>query len=71
MRPLDFAPFPDRPVRQLFTPGIIDAELRRLADQQQDDGGWPWEPATFSAALEWRGSITVQAVSILRRNSMI
>jgi hypothetical protein len=73
MRPLDFAPAPDRPVRRLFTPEAIAAELERLIDQQQDDGGWPVDFANYSpaAALDWRGHMTVRAVSILRRNSVI
>jgi hypothetical protein len=73
MRPLDFAPTPDRPVRRLFAPEAISAELERLADQQRDDGGWPVDFANYSpaAALEWRGHRTVQAVSILKRNSVI
>jgi hypothetical protein len=73
MRPLDFAPAPDRPVRALFATEAISAELERLADQQQDDGGWPVDFANYSpaAALEWRGHMTVQAVSILKRNSVI
>jgi hypothetical protein len=70
MRPLDFAPTPDRPVRALFTPETISAELQRLIDQQQDDGGWTVDFASYSpaAALEWRGYMTVRAVSILQRN---
>jgi hypothetical protein len=73
MRPLDFAPAPDRPVRRLFAPEAISAELKRLIDQQQDDGGWPVDFASYSpaAVLEWRGHMTVRALSILRRNSMI
>jgi hypothetical protein len=73
MRPLDFAPAPDRPVRRLFAPEAISAELDRLIDQQQDDGGWPVDFANYSpaAVLEWRGHMTVRAVSILKRNSMI
>jgi hypothetical protein len=73
MRPLDFAPAPDRPVRTLFAPEAIAAELERLIDQQQDDGGWPVDFANYSpaAALEWRGHMTVRALSILKRNSMI
>ena len=73
MRPLDFAPFPDRPARRLFAPEVIAAELERLLDQQQDDGGWPVDFANYSpaAALEWRGHMTMRAVSILKRNSMI
>lgn len=73
MRPLDFAPFPGGPARDLFTADVIDAELRRLAGQQQDDGGWPVDFASYSAAasLEWRGYATVRAISILRGNGML
>ncbi|MQA84355.1 MAG: hypothetical protein GEV03_06965 [Streptosporangiales bacterium] len=73
LRPLDFAPAPGRPARKLFPPAVVDAELRRLADGQQDDGGWLVDFASYSpaAALEWRGYTTVRAVSILRRNSVI
>jgi hypothetical protein len=73
MRPLDFAPVPARPVRSLFAPVTISAELERLIGQQQDDGGWPVDFAAYSpaATLEWRGHMTVRATSILRRNSVI
>jgi hypothetical protein len=72
LRPLDFAPIPDRPARRLFSPQVVDADLRRTADQQQDDGGWRVDFASYSpsAALDWRGYATVRAVSILRRNSV-
>ena len=68
MRPLDFAPFPGGPARELFAPSVVEAELDRLAAGQQPDGGWTvdfdsWSPA---AALEWRGHATVQAVVLLR-----
>jgi hypothetical protein len=70
MRPLDFAPRPDGPVRALFSPDVIAAELDRLESLQQADGGWPEEWGAFSpaAALEWRGWLTVRAVSILQAN---
>jgi hypothetical protein len=73
MRPLDFAPAPDRPARTLFTQEVVDAELRRLAEQQQDDGGWRVDFASYSpaATLDWRGYMTVRAVSILQRNTVI
>jgi len=73
MRPLDFAPDPARPLRELFAPEVIAAELERLAGLQCDDGGWPAGFASHSpaAALEWRGHLTVRALSILRRNGMI
>ncbi len=72
VRPLDMAPLPDRPARALFTPDAIAAELRRLAGEQRDDGGWPVDFRSYSpaAVLEWRGYMTVRAVSILRRNPM-
>lgn len=67
LRPLDFAPLPDRPARRLFDPATVDAELARLASEQRDDGGWPVEWATVSpaSAIEWRGMLTVKAVTIL------
>jgi hypothetical protein len=73
MRPLDFAPSPDGPARALFDPQTIAAELQRLAGRQQDDGGWPSEFASYSpaAVLEWRGHLTVHALSILKRNAML
>jgi hypothetical protein len=73
VRPLDFAPLPDRPARRLFAAEIISAELERLVNQQQDDGGWPVDFASYSpaAALEWRGHMTVRALSVLKRNSVI
>jgi hypothetical protein len=72
LRALDFAPLPDRPARALFAGDVIDAELRRLASAQQDDGGWRVDFASFSpaAALEWRGYATVRAVSVLRRHGL-
>jgi hypothetical protein len=70
MRPLDFAPYPDTPVRALFAPDAVASELDRLEAQQQDDGGWIVDFASYSpaAGLEWRGYRTVKAVAILRAN---
>lgn len=70
MRPLDFAPTPDRSARGLFSQETIDTDLRRLAGEQQDDGGWLADFNNYSpaAVLEWRGYMTVRAVSILQRN---
>ncbi|WP_367124873.1 hypothetical protein [Streptomyces phytohabitans] len=73
MRPLDFAPLPDRPVRGLIAPGAIEADLDRLARGQLDDGGWAVDFVTRSpaAALEWRGYATVGAVHVLRANGRV
>ncbi|TDD72473.1 hypothetical protein E1293_32850 [Actinomadura darangshiensis] len=71
MRPLDFAPYPDSPVRALFSDEVVAAELRRLDDEQHDDGGWRVDFASYSPAaeFEWSGYATVSAVSILTRNA--
>lgn len=68
MRALDFAPRPDGPARELFDQDVIDAELRILAGEQQDDGGWRVDFQNYSpgAELEWRGYMTVLAIARLR-----
>jgi hypothetical protein len=68
--PLDFAPEPQRPVRRLFTAEAIEADLDRLAAEQQTDGGWDvnFKSASPAGALEWRGYATTAAVMVLRQN---
>jgi hypothetical protein len=70
MRPLDFAPEPGRPVRELFDPDTIERDLERLEAEQHDDGGWDvdWTHWSAAGALDWRGWATVRAVRILRAN---
>jgi hypothetical protein len=68
--PLDFAPRPDSLARRLFDDGTIEAHLDHLAGGQQEDGGWTfnwpaWSPA---AELDWRGSLTVDALAVLAAN---
>jgi hypothetical protein len=71
--PLDFTPLPNQPVRRLFDAEIIAQELDRLAGAQQEDGGWPSEWASYSpaAVLEWRGWITVRAMTMLYHNARL
>jgi hypothetical protein len=73
LRPLDFTPQPDTPVRKLFAPDVIAADLDRLAGQQHADGGWPleWQASSPAAGLEWRGYVTVLAIQILKANARI
>ncbi|GLY68339.1 hypothetical protein [Amycolatopsis taiwanensis] len=73
MRPLDFAPLPGGPARRLFEPDVVDAELHRLANGQQPDGGWSVDFASYSpaAGLEWRGYHTVHALWILKENGLL
>lgn len=70
LRPLDVAPYPHRPTRDLFAADVISADLGRLAGLQQEDGGWIVDFLTISPAgsLDWRGHATVRAIDILRRN---
>jgi hypothetical protein len=73
MRPLDFSPEPDRPLRGLLDTGAIEADLDRLEAEQHDDGGWDvdWEHWSPAGGLEWRGWATVRAVRILRANGRL
>ncbi|MET0133791.1 MAG: hypothetical protein ABW215_09380 [Kibdelosporangium sp.] len=73
LRPMDITPRPDSPSRRLFAPEVVEADLVRLAGEQQDDGGWQVDFQSYSpaAALEWRGYATVQAVRVLRANRVI
>jgi hypothetical protein len=68
--PLDFAPWPDRPARTLFSAEAIAADLQRLASLQQPDGGWVVDFASYSPAaeLEWRAYTTVRAVGVVLAN---
>jgi len=70
---LDLAPFPDRPARALVDADLIERELEHLVAEQQDDGGWRVDFASYSLAaeLEWRGYATVHAVLVLRGNGLI
>jgi hypothetical protein len=68
--PLDFAPQPGSPARELFDEAVFAAHLDHLAAAQRDDGGWmfnwlAWSPA---AEREWRGAVTVDTLHLLRAN---
>jgi hypothetical protein len=73
LHPLDIAPYPDRPARDLFSDEVVAADLDRLAAQQQDDGGWTvdYQKISPAGALDWRGYATVRAIDILRRNGRL
>jgi hypothetical protein len=73
LRPVDLAPEPGRPARTLLDEAAVAADLERLAAEQYEDGGWSVDFQSYSpaAALEWRGYVTVRALSVLRDNAMI
>jgi hypothetical protein len=71
LHPLDLAPEPGRPARAILDDAAIAADLERLAAEQKDDGGWSVDFKSYSpaAALEWRGYMTVRALTVLRDNA--
>ena len=73
IRPLDFSPLPDRPVRRLLDPDAVAADLERLAGRQGGDGGWDVDhtPNSPAAVLDWRGHITVRTLAILQANGRL
>lgn len=68
--PLDYAPMPDSLARRLFDDETIAAHLDHLAGGQREDGGWTFNWLAWSpvAEQEWRGSVTVDALRVLRAN---
>ncbi len=66
--PLHFAPSPNSPWTALFDEATIAGHLDRLAQDQQDDGGWPitWTPPGTASVLEWRGIETLRALRTLK-----
>jgi hypothetical protein len=70
---LDFAPYPDRPARTLFSEDVISGDLDRVASGQREDGGWTVDYLKISPAgsLDWRGYATVHAIDVLRRNGRV
>jgi hypothetical protein len=68
--PLDYAPLPGSLARRLFDEETIAAHLDHLAAGQREDGGWTfnWQVWSPLAELEWRGSVTVDALRVLRAN---
>jgi hypothetical protein len=67
LTPLQFAPTPDSRWHALFDDDQIEHHLGRLANEQEEDGGWPlaWEPPTIASRLEWRGIETLRALRVL------
>jgi hypothetical protein len=65
--PLQYAPHPASPWRDLFSDEAIAGHLDRLASDQQPDGGWAltWEPPSQAATLAYRGMVTVHALQVL------
>lgn len=72
-KPLDWAPYPDDPLRKYFLQAEVDAHLAEIIAGQKEDGGWtiPWEAISSGCNLEWRGWVTVGRLHILRANGRL
>ncbi len=71
--PLAFAPEPDSLARRMFDGATIEAHLDHLAGAQLEDGGWTFNWLAWSPVAErdWRGSVTVDALRMLRANGRL
>ena len=66
--PLNYAPRPTSLARSWFADKDIERNLDLCERAQLDDGGWmftwgQWNPA---AVFEWRGSVTIETLAMLR-----
>lgn len=73
LTPLTLSRRPHDRSRALFTQRQIDDDLDRLQQGQQDDGGWTFDWLAWSPGqiVEWRGSLTVEALSTLAAHGRI
>jgi hypothetical protein len=71
--PLAYSPWPHLRSRALFTPEQIERALDELEAGQAEDGGWtfPWPQWSPGATLDWRGSVTVRALQLLKGNGRL
>ena len=73
LRPLALSPRPGARSRAVFSESQIEADLDRLEQGQQDDGGWMFDWLAWSdgQTIEWRGSLTVDALRTLRAHKRL
>ena len=73
LRPLDLSPRPDTRSRGLVTAAQIDAHLDAVESEQGTDGGWTFDWLAWSPAqtTDWRGNVTIRALTWLRDNGRL
>jgi hypothetical protein len=73
LRPLDLSPRPRSRSRGLISQSQVDAHLDAVESEQQQDGGWMFDWLAWSPAqtTDWRGNVTIRALTWLRDNGRI
>jgi len=68
LRALDLSPRPGSRSRDLVSEASIEAHLDAVESGQQEDGGWTFDFSAWSPAqtTEWRGVVTIGALTCLR-----
>ncbi len=70
LRALDLSPHPGNRSRELVSEAQVQAHLDLLESEQQKDGGWMFDWLAWSPAqtTDWRGNVTIRALTWLRDN---
>ena len=65
---LNYATRPTSLARRWFADGVIEHNLDLREQAQLDDGGWMfnWGQWNEAAVFEWRGSVTIETLAMLR-----
>jgi hypothetical protein len=73
LTPLTLSARPAARSRALFTQDQIEADLDRLEQEQQDDGGWTFDWLAWSPgqSVETRGAVTLQALTALSTHGRV
>ncbi len=73
LRPVDLSPRPHTRSRALVSDARVEAHLDLVESEQQEDGGWMFDWLAWSPAqtTDWRGTVTIRALTWLRDNGRL
>jgi hypothetical protein len=73
LHPLDLSPHPGSRSRGIVSEAQVEAHLDLVESDQQQDGGWLFDWLAWSPAqtIDWRGNVTIRALSWLRDNQRL
>jgi hypothetical protein len=73
LRPLDLSPRPGSRSRRLVSDAQVEAHVDLVESEQQPDGGWMFDWRAWSPAqtTDWRGIVTIRALTWLRDNERL